>query len=180
MRIILCAFDDALKNAWDAAVAKFFHVFQEAGHVVETTRGDITKLAVTAVVSPANSYGFMRGGVDLAYALRFGPSLEENVRKAIAASPQKLLSVGEALCIDTGDENIPYLISAPTMVRPMRLADAQPIVAASRAATLCALRNGYDSVAFPGMGTGTGGAASGEAARAMTQGIVSAIRIAGE
>ena len=171
MRIILCAFDESLQKAWDAALAEVAGPALRAGHTLETTLGDITRLNVTAVVSPANSYGYMRGGVDLAYARRFGPGLENNLRARIVALPQAMLPVGQALAVATGDTAIPWLISAPTMEQPMRLPGPEPVQAASRAAAAFALQQGYASVAFPGMGTGTGGLAPDAAAFAMLRGL---------
>ena len=171
MRIILCAFDEALQTAWEAALPLVAADVINAGHSIEVMQGDITKLAVAAVVSPANSHGYMRGGVDLAYTRHFGPSVEKALRAKIAALPDALLPVGEALAVQTGDGGIPCLVSAPTMETPQRLSGPEPVFAASKAAVLCALAEGYDSLAFPGMGTGTGGLALDVAADAMLRGI---------
>ncbi|CAK7070788.1 MAG: O-acetyl-ADP-ribose deacetylase [Desulfovibrio sp.] len=177
MRIILCAFDGALAVAWDKALAGMRALPESADAVLERISGDITTLTVTAVVSPANSHGYMRGGVDLAYTRRFGEQLEASLRRKIAALPGGLLPVGEALVVETNDAAIPYLISAPTMERPMRLENAEPVCAATKAAMLAALDGGFESVAFPGMGTGTGGLDMYEAASAMVAGIEEAIRM---
>ena len=171
MRIVLCAFDKVLYQAWIEALPGVLPVLESAVHEIAVQTGDITKLAVTAVVSPANSYGYMRGGVDLAYTLRFGIGVEESVRARIATLPGSLLPVGEALAVATGDSIIPYLVSAPTMKTPKHLSGPQPVLAATRAAVRCAMDQGYDSLAFPGMGTGTGGLDLNVAARAMLEGI---------
>ena len=39
---------------------------------VEASQGDIFDVPADAIVSPANSFGFMDGGIDLAYSYRFG------------------------------------------------------------------------------------------------------------
>lgn len=186
MRILLCALDKPLQDAWDAALVPVLPVLEQAGHTAQTMAGDITALRVTAVVSPANSYGYMRGGVDLAYIRRFGPDLETAVRAAIAkltgnvsGNPSGgLLPVGQALAVTTGDATIPWLISAPTMEVPSRLADAEPVFLAARAATARALDKGFDAVAFPGMGTGTGGLGADDAAGAMVRGICRGLGLA--
>ena len=177
MKIILCAVDETLRLAWEAALLAHVPALEQDGHILQTATGDITALTVDAVVSPANSYGHMRGGVDLAYAKRFGPGLEKTLQAKIAALPQGLLPVGEALCVRTGDAVIPYLISAPTMKTPMRLSGPAPIQAASRAAAACAQREGVASLAFPGMGTGTGGLSPETATTAMLHGIREALTI---
>lgn len=176
MRVILCAFDEALYKAWREALENMGALPAAAGVFFESRLGDITGLTASAVVSPANSLGYMRGGVDLAYARRFGPGLEDTLRRKIAALPGGLLPVGEALAVETGDAAIPYLISAPTMKRPMPLKDAGPVYAAAGAAMRCALEHSFDSVAFPGMGTGTGGLGVSAASASMLGGIARAVR----
>lgn len=175
MRIILCAFDEALQTAWEAALPLVAGDVINAGHSIEITRGDITNLSVAAVVSPANSHGYMRGGVDLAYTRYFGPGVEAALRAKIATLPGALLPVGEALAVPTNDSAIPFLVSAPTMETPRKLSGPEPVLLASKAAVLCALAEGYESLAFPGMGTGTGGLAVDAAAEAMLQGIREAL-----
>lgn len=170
MKILLCAFEDSLRKAWDAALPAYLPRIG-ADHAIETMRGDITELSVTAVVSPANSYGYMRGGVDLAYTRHFGPGVEAELQAIIARLPEGFLPVGEALAVATGNAAIPYLVSVPTMKTPMRLSGPEPVFAASKAAVRCALKQGYDSLAFPGMGTGTGGLSMDVAATAMLYGI---------
>ncbi|SBV91337.1 conserved hypothetical protein [uncultured delta proteobacterium] len=176
MRIILCAFDEPLENAWKAALSDCQAEVEQGGHSLTVQRGDITKLHVAAVVSPANSYGYMRGGVDLAYTKRFGPGVEHALRAAIATLPEGYLPIGQALAVATGDARIPYLVSAPTMKTPQRLNGPETVIAASRAAVRCALEQGYESLAFPGMGTGTGGLDTAVAARGMLQGICEGLR----
>lgn len=171
MRIILCAFDEALQTAWEAALPLVAADVINAGHSIEIMRGDIVKLTVAAVVSPANSQGYMRGGVDFAYTRHFGPGVEAALRAKIAALPGALLPVGEALAVPTNDTVIPCLVSAPTMETPRRLSGPEPVFAASKAAVRCTLAEGCESLAFPGMGTGTGCLAADTAAEAMLRGI---------
>lgn len=170
MEIILCAFEEPLRIAWEAALPAYLPRIR-TGHAVNVMRGDITQLAVTAVVSPANSYGYMRGGVDLAYTRHFGPGVEAALQAIIARLPGGFLPVGEALAVPTGNAAIPHLVSAPTMKTPMRLNGPEPVFAASKAAVRCALKQGYESLGFPGMGTGTGGLSMEVAAAAMLEGI---------
>ena len=85
---------------------------------VEIIGGDILELAHTAIVSPANSFGFMDGGIDLAYSNYFGPSVQEKVFRAISTRPEGLLPVGASLLVRTDNQKIPYLIVVPTMKLP--------------------------------------------------------------
>lgn len=51
---------------------------------VRCTVGDIFAADADAVVSPANSFGFMDGGIDLAYSERFGWGLQARLQRHIA------------------------------------------------------------------------------------------------
>jgi len=138
---------------------------------VEILQGDICRLRVDAVVSPANSFGFMDGGLDLALSQRLGSKLESNLQQAIASRPLKELLVGEALVLPTGDAAIPWLISAPTMRVPMRLRQTVNAYLAMKAVLTAVLSHTglppIQSVAIPGLGTGCGGLALPTAAKQM-------------
>lgn len=131
---------------------------QFSGTAVHVVQGDILGLKVSAVVSPANSFGFMDGGVDQLYTERFGLEVQERLQWKISRHrPMGELLVGEALLIPTLDGNIPYVISAPTMRVPMILPkDTINPYLATLAALNCATEHKLKSVAFPGMGGGVG------------------------
>lgn len=80
--------------------------------------GDMLEHARDCVVSPANSYGYMDGGIDAAYAGFFGPQLLVVVQAAIHRRPEGMLPVGAALAVATGHARIPWMIVAPTMEMP--------------------------------------------------------------
>lgn len=138
---------------------------------VEIRRNDICRLRVDAVVSPANSFGFMDGGLDFALSERLGWALQSNLQRAISARPLKELLVGEAMILPTGDSNIPWLVSAPTMRVPMRLRQSVNAYLAMKAVLTTILSHQaappIESVAIPGLGTGCGGLAPKVAARQM-------------
>jgi len=85
---------------------------------VEIVKGDILKLAHTSIVSPANSLGFMDGGIDMAYSHYFGPDIQEKVFRSISLRPEGFLPVGASLMVRTDNLKIPFLIVAPTMKLP--------------------------------------------------------------
>lgn len=66
MLIKLCAIDENLALAWENVLS------QEDAPQIEVFRGDILDSGCGAVVSPANSFGFMDGGVDLLFSRYFG------------------------------------------------------------------------------------------------------------
>jgi O-acetyl-ADP-ribose deacetylase (regulator of RNase III) len=151
MQYILSAIDPALIEAWKA-------FFSDIPNVV-IHEGDITKLKVDAVVSPANSFGFMDGGLDLALSERLGWDLERTLMDRIKALPEGELLVGQAMTLETGDPEIPYLISAPTMRIPTNFNIDTSVNAylAMKAILIAANKEiAIQSVAIPGLCTGTG------------------------
>lgn len=136
---------------------------------------DILSLNVDAVVSPANSFGFMDGGVDYAYSMEFGWNVQEDLQRKIKDLPFGELLVGQALAIETHHNKIKWVISAPTMRVPNRIYDPADIYIAARAATKCAIEVGVDKLAFPGMGTGCGMVPFLFAEKAMKAGVDDAI-----
>lgn len=163
MKIVLTAVDLDLYNAW--------HRFCGDLDSVEVRRTSILDVECDALVSPANSFGFMDGGIDALYLRHFGVGLQNRVQDAIKERPNGELLVGEALAVSTGADNPRWLIVAPTMRVPMTLSDSvNPYLAARAALRLCLPRDAapagatggrpgglvINSIALPGLGTGVG------------------------
>lgn len=163
LQLVLCALDESLAAAW--------HEIAESRPGISVHQGSVLDARADAVVSPANSYGWMRGGIDAVYARTF-PEVEEQVRSAVLAYHGGELPVGEALLVPTGVPSPIWLISAPTMREPGETLPADtvhPYLAARAVLRLWAsavLDNGapvhrvVHSIAMPGLGTGIGGAAA--------------------
>ncbi len=159
MRIVLADPNGELISAW----------MEESGgkEYVSTYRGSIFDVKCDAIVSPANSFGIMDGGIDLAYSNFFGWSLQERLRDIIRTKHHGELLVGAAEIVPTEHPEIPYMISAPTMRVPMTLANSVNPYLAVRAVLLLVKHGTFDdgspiservrTVALPGMGTGVGG-----------------------
>lgn len=149
-QIILTAQDQLLFDAWQ----------KHCGDLPNVTvhRGSILDLECDAVVSPGNSFGFMDGGIDLAYTKFFGPQVQEQLQVQILTRHHGELLVGAAQVVPTGHTRIKYLIAAPTMRVPMILSDTINPYLACRAALLAREHNEFKigTIAFPGMGTGVG------------------------
>lgn len=123
------------------------------------------------IVSPANSFGFMDGGIDAVYADRF-EGIGDTVRGMIAQLPFGELLVGQAMLAPIhSDPDFRVLIVAPTMRLPERIRPRQ-VYMATRAAVGAAMAAGHDRILMPGMGTGAGGVDAEIAAQAMIQGII--------
>ncbi len=129
---------------------------------VEVIDGNILDQKADAIVSPANSFGYMDGGLDLKYSLHFGWELEEKLRSVLEKEHFGEIPVGLALLIDTGNENAPYLISAPTMRVPSNVSETANAYLAFKAVLQNVLLHNksseskIESVLCPGLGTGEG------------------------
>lgn len=161
MKIYLTSVEPELAKAWR----------QFCGDLdfVTVHEGSIFDLECDAVVSPANSFGFMDGGIDLLYSKRFGWQVQERLKELILTEHHGELLVGAAEIVET-DSAIPFLIAAPTMRVPMILRDSINPYLAARAALLLVKHGVFRagklkgnrisevvrSVAFPGLGTGIG------------------------
>lgn len=166
--LVLCAVDAPLAEAWADAAASL-------DGRVRVHRGSVLDIRAQAVVSPANSYGWMRGGIDAVYARAF-PEVEQNVRSAILAYHGGELPIGEAVMVPTGEAEPAWLISAPTLREPgQRLpgGTVHPYLAARAVFLKWAegsldqgpIRQLVDTIAMPGLGTGVGGVAPATCAR---------------
>ncbi|MBI2483338.1 macro domain-containing protein [Candidatus Uhrbacteria bacterium] len=134
---------------------------------VEVVHGTILMGDWDAVVSPANSFGFMDGGIDRAYTAHFGPQVQERLQESIRTQHYGELLVGAAAIVPTDHPRTPYCIAAPTMRVPMILGPetVHPYLA-TRAALLLVrygtfpdgtpIAHRVQRIAFPGMGTGIG------------------------
>jgi O-acetyl-ADP-ribose deacetylase (regulator of RNase III) len=162
MRLVLSAVMDSLAEAWTRFCGDLDFVSVQAGNILE--------VECDAVVSPANSYGFMDGGIDALYMAYFGDEIQMRVRRQIYDHHAGELLVGAADIVETGDARIPFLIAAPTMRVPMILRDSVHAYLAARAVFLLVLHGRFvsgshagqaisskvETVALPGLGTGTG------------------------
>jgi len=151
MKIRLMAIDAGLCAAWDEAFRGVPGV-----HVEHAGVFDNPSVSADGIVSPANSFGFMDGGIDYLYSEFFGWDLQKRLQEQIRYHYQGELPVGCALVVPTGKEQIPWLISAPTMRVPLLVNDTANAYLAFRAALQAAVSKGMKSIICPGLGTGVG------------------------
>jgi O-acetyl-ADP-ribose deacetylase (regulator of RNase III) len=159
-QLVLCAVDDAMEQAWRQAADD-----RDGLHV---HRGSVLDVGAQAVVSPANSHGWMRGGIDALYAREF-PGIEERVRSAILALHGGELPVGEAMIVPSELISPAWLICAPTMRdpgTPLPSDTVHPYLAMRAVLRLwrdgllddgTRVRDAVATIALPGLGTGVGG-----------------------
>ncbi|UCF49012.1 MAG: macro domain-containing protein [Thermoplasmatales archaeon] len=125
--------------------------------------GDLTKISCDAIVNPANSYGYMGGGVAGAIKRVGGNEIE---KEAISKSP---IDVGKAVATTSGSLPCRFVIHAPTMKRPAMRIDVENVKLATKAALDKGIKLNIKSIAIPGMGTGVGGVPVEKAAEAITK-----------
>lgn len=125
------------------------------------------------MVSPANSFGMMDGGIDAAIIRFFGRSLMARVQRCILEDYLGEQPVGTSMIVETFHHKHPFLAHTPTMRVPMSISGTDiPYVAMY--SMLLAVRHHnqqqeqkINSIACPGLGTGIGRFPYNEAARLM-------------
>ncbi|MBN1355442.1 macro domain-containing protein [bacterium] len=137
--------------------------------VITLVKGDITDLAVDAIVNPANSDLILGGGVAGAVRRRGGPSIQEEC-SAIGNTP-----VGTAVITGAGDLPAKHVIHAvgPVMGsgdENRKLADAV------RNALEIAEANNVRSIAFPAISTGIFGFPGPQCARILFSTVIAYLK----
>ncbi|MCC7450544.1 MAG: macro domain-containing protein [Anaerolineae bacterium] len=159
MKVVLADLNKALIDEW---VSTFKNVDD-----VSVYHGSIFDVACDAIVSPANSYGYMDGGLDLAISEYLGWHVQARLQERIKTYHHGELLVGLADIIPTDHPQTPYLISAPTMRVPMVLCRTSSNPYLAMRAVLLLIKFGtladgspvkdvVQTVAVPGLGTGVG------------------------
>src|SRR5215470_6688903 len=87
---------------------------------VEVANGYFEELPeFDCMVSPANSFGLMDGGVDAAITRFFGVPLMQRVQARIVEEFLGEQPVGTSIIVETGHPKHPFLAHSPTMRVPM-------------------------------------------------------------
>ena len=165
MKIFLRDKNPSLVAQWEAAFSGYPDV--------SVSCGDIFGVQADAIISPANSFGRMDGGIDYAYSKYFGWHLQDALQLKIKEGWSGELPVGSAVIVPTGHERIRYLVSCPTMRVPQDVSRTNNAYRAflaglSEIGNFNAVNeNGIGSVLCPGLGTLTGGISAVECARQM-------------
>ena len=158
MNIVLADIEGNLIKAWNDITSNSSNV--------TTYQGSIFEVECDALVSPANSFGFMDGSLDFAISEFFGWHVQDRLQEAIKSKHSGELLVGQVEIVSTDHTSIPYVISAPTMRVPLDIrGTANPYLAIR--GVLLAVKHGIfkdgtpvkdriKTIAFPGMGTGVG------------------------
>jgi len=158
VKIILADYQKKVVEAWEAEFAGVSDI--------DVKYGSVFDVESDALVSPANSFGFMDGGLDKSISKFLGWHIQKRLQEIIRDKHHGELLVGEAEIIPTDSPTIPYIISAPTMRVPMLLEDTVNVYLATRAVLLLHKYGVFEdglkiaekikTIVFPGMGTGVG------------------------
>ncbi|EIE0205223.1 macro domain-containing protein, partial [Salmonella enterica] len=152
-------------SAPEPAMAAAFECYFQNTDNVEIIPGPFETIPeFDCMVSAANSFGLMDGGVDAAITTYFGTQLQRRVQKYIIQEYLGEQPVGTAFITETGDGEHPWLIHAPTMRVPLIIDGTDAVYNATRAALLAIFQHNKSvaeykkikSVVFPAMGAGCG------------------------
>ena len=166
IELILVDPNEAVCRAWASAFAKYPSVSIVSGYFESLPEFD-------CMVSAANSFGLMDGGVDLAISRFFGGQLMDRVQARILRDYLGEQPIGTSIIIETGHPRHPFVAHTPTMRVPMSISSTDNVYTAMWAMLLEVRRHNRASplpirkVACPGLGTATGRVAPPEAARQM-------------
>jgi O-acetyl-ADP-ribose deacetylase (regulator of RNase III) len=144
------------------------HHFRDADGV-EVLAGNLFDLDCDALISPANSFGDMSGGIDQQIDRFYNEAAQRATMSRIAERFHGELPVGVATIIAMGSRRFPFLIVSPTMRVPSRVSGTINAYLSMRAALVAILDHNKDglvrisSVAVPGLCTGVGGMPADEA-----------------
>ena len=154
LKIILCDAYLPLVEAWQA----YFPGLPD----VSVTCDNIFTLEADALVSPANSFGRMDGGLDAQIVEFLGEDIEAEVQQLIRDRHDGELVVGQAEVVITQATQFPFLVVAPTMRVPQNVSRTVNAYLAFRAA-LRAVRafneehgDIIQTLLVPGLGTDNG------------------------
>lgn len=110
---------------------------------------------VRCVVSPANAFGLMDGGYDLAITQWYGNQLQERVQQYIIEHFYGEQPVGTSFIIEANKDN-QYLIHTPTMRTPQPIEDPRVIYQCMRTTLMEAKKNNIESILIPMFGGSCG------------------------
>ncbi len=150
MKILLVDRHEPMVRAWS-------RVFEDVDDV-EVIQGDYFATPATAMVSPANSFGIMDGGLDLAIRGELGLSVQTRVQRVIIDRHHGEIPIGCAEIVETGDSRWPLLVCAPTMRVPEVVGQTLNAYLAFRAVLAACARHStpIESIVCCGLCTGIG------------------------
>jgi O-acetyl-ADP-ribose deacetylase (regulator of RNase III) len=142
---------------------KFTTEIHEMG--IKARHGDITALFADAIVNPADPRGLMAHG--LAGAIRIAGG-EEIEKEAVARAP---IAVGQAIATTAGKLPNVHVIHVAVASEPGGASSPDHVKRAAGAALALAEELGAESLAIPGLGTGSGKVSPEDSAAAILEAL---------
>lgn len=162
MKIYLRDRNLELTQAWGKAFKNHENVYISCGDIFS----DKNYLNLDAIISPANSFGYMDGGIDYVYSEYFGWGVSAYLREKIWQNHYGELLVGESCIINMQEikedvnlekvKKMKYLISSPTMRVPMDVSKTVNAYLAFKSALRIAKKYNINSILCPGLATSIG------------------------
>lgn len=161
MKLHLRDISASLVDAWKREFAGVNDVEISRGDIFSMREGPLSNDApidvkADAVVSPANSFGFMDGGIDAVYTYVLGPQVQARAQEAIRRDFGGELPVGCALVVSTDRRELPWCVIAPTMRVPEPVPDSVNAYLSLRAGLIAARRKGIETLLCPGLASSVG------------------------
>ncbi len=132
-------------------------------------KGDITNMAVDAIVNAANTDLVMESGVAAAIRRKGGKAIEEDCERYAP------IALGEAAVTTAGNLRAFYVIHAASMRRGGQTS-ADSLRLATHNSLLRAEEKAFKNIAFPAIGTGAAGFPIEECARIMLKEVLEHIK----
>jgi O-acetyl-ADP-ribose deacetylase (regulator of RNase III) len=155
LQLSLCDLSEEMTDAWIDA-------FRDLD-AVEILQGSLLDAGGDAIVSPANSFGDMSGGVDKAIDDFYQGNAQTKIQEAIRREWLGEIPVGAALIVPLTPQNPPFVICAPTMRVPRSVRNSIHAYFAMRAALVATVRHNQQGsippitrLAISGLCTGVG------------------------
>lgn len=165
-KLILADPKAELCDAWRSYFSDCSKVSIHHGCFEEVQRYD-------CMVSAANSFGLMDGGVDMAIINYFGFELMDRVQARIIDEYRGEQPIGTSMIVETGHRKHPFIAHTPTMRVPMSISKTDNVYLAMWAMLLAVWRHNQQgrkpikTVVCPGLGTATGQVSYNQAAKLM-------------
>ena len=135
---------------------------------------------VDAIVSPANSFGIMNGGYDLAITRYFGQGLQKEVQKTILEEYLGEQPVGTSIVVPIPGQSGKVLIHTPSMRMPEIIIDPRVIYTCTRTALIAAMKHDVQKMVVPAFGGLTGQVPAEVVAKMMKGAYEQVVRKVGE
>lgn len=145
---------------------------------VAVYQGDLLYLSGDVLISPANSFGDMGGGLDKAIDDFFKGEAQARIQARLAQDYWGEIPVGQAFLLDMPSSRFPRLLVAPTMRIPGTISQTIQVYLAMRAILMTTLHHNRANplpireIICPSLGTGIGAMPYQESAFQMLAAIV--------